>query len=312
MLRTAVSLLVFVFVVLAGQGEVSAQEVPAPAANGPAFKVGTISVKFVGTANVSEQVVRANMQLREGGDLDGSVLDHDIRNLYKTGLFEYIQTRWDQVNDHTYNLIVEVTPKFRVLTINYVGNQKLKTHTLAKEVKTKPNTALDERQVKEDSEKLRELYQKKGFNQVSITYRIDRDRTTGLGTVTFTVREGNKVKIADIRFSGNSHVKTKALRHQMDTKRWWMFSWLTGSGRFKDDQFEDDLDKLRDYYREEGFLDVDIAEDRVVFEYPHPDKLVLIINVNEGRRYHIGQITFSETRSIPPRCCAGSRARSRA
>ncbi len=297
-LRSAVSLLVFVFVVLAGRGEASAQEQPvpgqaAPGQGAPGYKVGTISVKFVGTANVSEQVVRANMQLREGGDLDGAILDHDIRNLYKTGLFEYIQTRWDQVNDRVYNLIVEVTPKFRVLSINYVGNAKLKTHTLSKEVKTKPNTALDERQVKEDSEKLRELYQKKGFNQVSITYRIDRDRSTGLGNVTFTIREGNKVKIGDIRFSGNSHIKTKTLRHQMDTKRWWMFSWLTGTGRFKDDQFEDDLDKLRDYYREQGYLDVDIAEDRVVFDYPRPDKLVLVIQVNEGRRYHIGQITFS-------------------
>jgi outer membrane protein assembly factor BamA len=38
----------------------------------------------------------------------------------------------------------------------------------------------------------------------------------------------------------------------METKKWWMFSWLTGSGRFKDDQFEDDLEKVRDYYRERG------------------------------------------------------------
>ena len=48
----------------------------------------------------------------------------------------------------------------------------------------------------------------------------------------------------------------------MDTKKWWMFSWLMDTGRFKDDQFQDDLDKLRDYYREHGYLDVEIPEEK--------------------------------------------------
>jgi outer membrane protein insertion porin family len=255
--------------------------------------VGTITVKFVGTANVNEQVVRANMQLHEGGDLDDTILDRDIRNLYKTGLFEYIQTKWERDGEKVFNLVVEVTPKFRVLTINYNGNKAVKTTRLQKEVKTKVNTALDERQVKEDSEKIREYYQKQGYNQVSVTYRIDRDRSTGFGTINFNIREGNRVKIADIRFSGNAHYKAKTLRGEMDTKRWWIFSWLTGSGRFEDDTFDDDLDKLRDFYRDEGYLDVEISEDHVTFEYPARDKLVLVIGVNEGRRYHIGQVTFA-------------------
>ena len=52
----------------------------------PAYKVGTITIKFVGTANVNEQVVRANMQLRENGEFDEVSLDKDIRSLYRTGL----------------------------------------------------------------------------------------------------------------------------------------------------------------------------------------------------------------------------------
>ncbi len=266
---------------------------PAPdQAAGAGHKVGTITVKFVGTANVNAQIVRANMQVTEGGDIDDTILDRDIRSLYKTGLFEFIETKWQKVDDKTYNLVVEVTPKFRVLAVHYEGPRKIKVARLEKEVKTKPNTALDDRQVKEDSEKIRDYYQKVGYNQVSITYRVDRDRTTGFATVVFLIKEGNRVKIADVRFVGNAHVKAKTLRGLMDTRRWWMFSWITGHGRFKDEQFEDDLDKLRDYYREGGFLDVDIAEDKVVFEYPRPTRLILRIRVNEGRQYHIGTITF--------------------
>jgi len=259
----------------------------------PGYRVGTITVKFVGTANVNEQIVRANMQVHEGGDLDDTILDRDIRNLYKTGLFEFIEIKREAVDPRTFNLVVEVTPKYRVLLVRYQGNKQVKIPRLEKEVKTRPNTALDERQVKEDSEKIRDYYQKVGYNQVSVTYRVDRDRSTGFGTVVFLIKEGNRVKIADVRFVGNAHVKAKRLRGLMDTRRWWMFSWITGHGRFKDEQFEDDLDKLRDYYREGGFLDVDIAEDKVLFEYPRPTKLVLVIRISEGRQYHIGSITFT-------------------
>ncbi len=291
--------IVFVFVVLAGAGalRLAAQDAGAPAgdanAPAPAYKVGTISVKFVGTANVNEQVVRANIQVREGGDLDETMLDRDIRALYKTGLFEFIEIKREAVDARTFNLVIEVTPKYRVLAIRFEGNKQLKTRRIEKEIKTAANTALDERQVKEDSEKLKEYYQKEGFNQVTVTYSIARDRGTGLGTVTFKIREGKKVKILAINFAGNAHVKSKALRKVMETKKWWMFSWLMDTGRFKDDQFQDDLDKLRDYYREHGYLDVEIPEERIVFSYPKSEGLVITISVNEGRQYRIGEITIT-------------------
>jgi outer membrane protein insertion porin family len=289
----------FVFVILAAAGicRVSAQEAQGQsndaAASAPAYKVGAVTVKFVGTANVNEQVVRANIQVREGGDLDETMLDRDIRALYKTGLFEFIEIKREAVDARTFNLVIEVTPKYRVLAVKYEGNKEIKTRRLEKEIKTTPNTALDERQVKEDSEKIKEYYQKEGFNQATVSYSIARDRGTGLGTITFKIREGKKVKILAVNFTGNAHVKTKALRKVMDTKKWWMFSWLMDTGRFKDDQFQDDLDKLRDYYREHGYLDVDIPEERVVFGYPKGGGLVITVAVNEGRQYHIGEITIS-------------------
>lgn len=261
-------------------------------ATAPVFKVGSITVKFVGTANVNEQVVRANMQVRESGDLDDTMLDRDIRSLYRTGLFEFIEIKRESVDGKSFNLVVEVTPKFRVLALRYEGNKRVKGTRLEKEIKTKPNTALDERQVKEDAEKIREYYQKAGYNQVSINYAVERDRATGFGTVVFKIKEGNKVKISDVRFVGNANVKARALRGVMETKKWWMFSWLTGSGRFKDDEFDDDLEKLRDYYREKGYLDVEIAQENVRFDYPSPEKLVLTVNLTEGRQYRIGEISF--------------------
>ena len=268
------------------------------------YKVGTVTVLFVGTANVNEQVVRANMQVREGGELDDTMIDRDIRSLYRTGLFEFIEVKREVLPGRVVNMVVEVTPKYRVLAVKFEGNQRVKSRRLEKDIKTKPNASLDERQIKEDAEKIREYYQKTGYNQVAINYSIERDKATGYGTVIFKIKEGPKVKIADIRFIGNEHVKPRKLRKAMETKRWWMFSWLTGTGRFKDEKFEDDLDKLRDYYREEGYLDVEILPEKVLYDYPSPSKLVLTIQVTEGRQYRIGEVTFSGNKLYPPRLLA--------
>ncbi len=301
MQRVTGPLFAFIFLLVAGVGLVRAQDAAPGAGQAPpvAYKVGTITVKFIGTAIVNEQVVRANMQLREGGDYDGSMVDRDIRALYKTGLFEFIEVKQEAASDTVFNLVVEVTPKFRVLAVRYEGNKQVKARRLEKEVKTKPNTALDERQVKEDAEKIREYYQKTGYNQVSVNYTIQRDRATSFGTVVFKIKEGAKVKIAAIKFAGNAHIKSKALAGEMETKKWNWFSWLTDTGRFKDDQFDDDLEKVRDYYREQGYLDVEIPQNKVTFSYPNPTHLVITIAVSEGRRYRIGDISITGSKLHP-------------
>ncbi len=261
-------------------------------AQGPAARIGTITIRFVGMANVSEQIVRANIALREDNELDEALIDRDIRSLYKTGLFEFIEVKREALPGNVVNLVLEVTPKFRVLAINFEGAKKYKDRRLSKEIKTAPNGALDERQVKDDAQKIYEFYQKNGYNQAQVTQSIDRNRSTGFGTVTFKIKEGAKVRISTISFVGNDHVKAKKLRKEMETKKWHMFSWLTGGGRLKNDEFDEDLTKLRDYYKEEGYLDIEIAEDKITFDYPKADRLVITLRVNEGRLYKIGDISF--------------------
>ncbi len=260
--------------------------------SGPAPRIGTISIKFVGMANVSEQIVRANIALREDSELDEALIDRDIRSLYKTGLFEFIEVKRESKPRNVVNLVIEVTPKFRVLAIKYEGIKAYRDRRLSKEIKTVLNGALDERQIKDDAQKLYEFYQKNGYNQAQVTYSIDRNRSTGFATVTYKVREGAKVKIRAVNFVGNDHVKAKKLRKEMETRKWHMFSWLTGSGRLKDDTFDEDLIKLRDYYKEQGYLDVEIAEDKITFDYPKADSLVITIRVVEGRQYRLGDIAF--------------------
>ena len=297
-------LLAIFFVFSAVPGLLAQAELPAgpqQQAPAPVQHIGTITIKFVGMANVSEQIVRANMALREDTELDEALIDRDIRSLYKTGLFEFIETKREARPGNVVNLVLEVTPKFRILSIQFEGNKVYKERRLIKEIKSVANGALDERQIKDDAQKLYEFYQKNGYNQAQVTYSVDRNRSTGFGAVTFKVREGAKVRISAINFVGNDHLKARKLRKEMETKKWHIFSWLTGGGRLKDDEFDDDLGKLRDYYKEQGYLDIEIAEDKITFDYPSASRLVVTIRVNEGRQYKLGDISFTGNKLYPSR-----------
>lgn len=255
--------------------------------------VGEIVIRFIELENITQEVVRANMQTREGQVYDETLIDSDIRSLYRTGLFEYIEVKRDFTAPGRVDLVFEVRPKYRIGSVVFQGADSVRTRRLVRETTVRQNAALDERVVRLDAEALHEFYQRRGFSQASVTYEIDRNSLTGMGVVTFQIDEGVRVRISAIRFTGNESLSDRSLRKVMDTGRWHVFSWLTGTGRFKDYVFQDDLDKLRDFYREEGFLDVEISEENVFFDNPTEKRLEIVIGIREGRRYSVGQIGIS-------------------
>jgi outer membrane protein insertion porin family len=258
----------------------------------PAQEVGTISVRYLDLQNLSTEVALANLRARTGAPFSEALLDRDVRTLFETGLFESVDIRREIVGNRV-NLIYELRPKYRVGSIIFDGNKRISVRRLTREVKTMENGGLDERQVRADAQALFEFYQKSGFSGATIDYSIERNPATGRGSVTFKINEGTKVRIGKVNFEGNENLTGRKLRSKMDTASWHWFSWLTGGGRFKDDQFDEDLDKVRDLYREEGFLDVEISRSAVRLDYPKADRMNITIPVVEGRRYRVGAISFS-------------------
>ncbi len=273
---------------------------PAQTAEGNAPTVRRVEVKFTGVATVTEAIVRANMSLREGMPYDETIVDRDIRSLYRTGLFEFVEVRRSPAPNGQVDVVFEVRPKPRVGAIRFEGNRRVSTRRLEAETTIRNNFALDERMVKDDTDKLLEYYRKNGYSQAEVDYVIERNPVTGFGTVVFKINEGEKVKIGRVEFVGNERVGNRALRKQMQVKRWWFLSWLTGSGRFDDRKFDEDLDKVRDFYRERGYLDVEIDANKIVFSYPSANRMTITIPVKEGRQYRIGEIQVSGVKLFPP------------
>jgi outer membrane protein insertion porin family len=252
-------------------------------------KIEKIEIRHVGPPAASDELIRANIRVKVGDSYSRIGIDDDVRTLYSTGLFFNIRVVEERVAEGV-NLIYVVQGKPVLTDIRFEGNKEYANKKLLKKVTSKIGEPLDERKIFTDSQEIQKMYQKNGFQKTVVKYRTDIDNEAGRGKVTFEVAETPKVRIARVDFDGAKAFPEKKLRKVIKTRKRWMFSWITGSGVLKDEQFEDDKDKLAEFYHDEGFIDFEIRD--IKFEYPDPSHMVIRFQILEGQKYKVGSIQF--------------------
>ncbi len=254
-------------------------------------KIDRVDVKYVGPASVSEQFVRANIRTKAGDTYFPAATEDDIHALYTTGQFYNIRATLDQGDSGGVILTYTVQARPRLTDIKIEGNKKVSASKIRKKITVKTGQPLDEQKLFTDSQEIKKLYEKYGYAGSQVKYVPNIDETTGRGSVTFEITEAPKIKIVSLDFIGAAAFTQKQLRGQLKTKRHWMWSWLTGNGVYKEDQFEDDRDLLTDYYHNHGYLDFEIKNVRL--DHPNTNSMVIRFFVYEGRQYKVGSITFT-------------------
>jgi outer membrane protein insertion porin family len=254
-------------------------------------KVDRVAVRFVGPASVSEQYIRSNIKTKTGSTYFPGSTQDDVHSLYGTGQFYNIRVAVDQTDagDVVLTYIVQVRP--RITDIKFEGNEKLSNNKLKKKVTVKTGDALDEQKLFTIVQEIKKLYEKNGLADTQVKYVLNIEETTGHGIVTFHIDESPKVKIQRIEVLGASAFPQKELRGELKLKRRWMFSWLTGSGYFQQDDFDGDADRLSDYYRNHGYLDFEVKD--VKLDHPTTNLLNIKYYVDEGRQYKVGNVKIT-------------------
>ncbi|HUA38999.1 MAG TPA: outer membrane protein assembly factor BamA [Candidatus Sulfopaludibacter sp.] len=264
---------------------------PAVWSQSAGLKIDRVDIKYVGPASVSEQFIRSNIRLKAGDFYNASASEADIRGLYSTGQFYNIRVGLDQAGDGGVVLTYIVQARPRLTEIKIEGNKKLSASKIRKKITAKVGQPLDEQKLFTDSQEIQKLYEKYGYAGTKVKYVVDVDENAGRGTATFQIAEQPKVKIVKIEFIGAAAFSQRELRKQLKTRERWMFSWLTGSDVYKEDQFADDRDALTDFYRSHGYLDFEIKD--VKLEHPTPKTMDIRFFVFEGRQYKVGSVKFT-------------------
>ena len=256
-----------------------------------------IEIRHVGPPAASESLIRANIRLKEGDVYTGTGVDDDVRSLYSTGYFHNIQIRWESADQGGIKLIYVLQGKPVITEIRFQGNDQYSRRKLMKKVTTKVGDPLDEMKLFRDAMEIEKMYQKSGYQRTKVSYQPDIDPEAGRGAITFVIEEAPKVKIDDVEFVGAEAFSQRKLRKVIKTRRHWIFSWITGSGVLKEEEFVADRERLAAFYQGEGYIDFEIKD--VQFDYISPKKMVVRWIVDEGQQYRVGSVDIQGNTVFP-------------
>ena len=145
---------------------------------------------------------------------------------------------------------------------------------------------LDQQQVKDSVERLRLVYEEDGYYNariIPVIKTLDEERKS----LSFFIQEGPRARVKTVAFDGAKAIPKKKLKKPLFTREYsWLFSWFDDSGIYKKDEITNDVERVRQAYLDEGYLNVqvgtptvDLSEDKKWFTIRFP--------VIEGPRFKL-------------------------
>lgn len=218
-----------------------------------------------------------------------------ISSLFATGFFDDIR-----VETEGSNVIIEVTerPVVTQLTIN--GARDLNKDQIKKSLRVNgfgESYVYDQAVLNMAIQSLKQEYFSRGKYSAEIeskVTRLERNRVA----VELNITEGKSAAIKEIRVVGAKQFAEDDIidEFSLTTGNW--VSWLTQDDQYSKQKLSGDLEKLRAYYQNQGFLEFNIDSTQVAIS-PDKESVFLTININEGDKFTIGEIRFGGDLGVP-------------
>ncbi len=240
----------------------------------------------------ADQVV-AWSGLEAGKEISKEGISAAVRKLAALNKFSEIFAYKNEVKGGI-ELILNLSEYPRLAGIEFSGAKELKPKDLKEEIDLRVGDFLTPGAVTRAKLKLKDKYQSEGYFNATVNTDSTTFSAGGRQTLVFKIVEGKKVKVHSIKIEGNHQVSADDLRHGWKTKT---DNWIR-SGTFKRPEFEEDLQKLVDNYRDKGFLDAQVLDQRKDF-VEDGKKLDITIKVSEGPQYEVGKLSWEGNTVFP-------------
>ncbi len=242
----------------------------------------TRQIDIQGLQRYDRALILSRLQTKEGAVFNRDTLQEDIQRLYKTGFFSDIQFTEELVDGGLkLTLIVEESQVIQVFEIE--GNKEFDDSTLLKEFRLRVGDLFSRYLLQVDMESIKKKYKEKGYNFVDVSEVVKP--VPGGVQVLLNLREGPRVTVELIDTTGNVAFEDHELIDVMKTQE---NAWYA-SHPFQEEYLQDDVERVKAFYRSEGFLDAQAAVEDVHYSTDKTD-VTVTIHVDEGMRYQIKEI----------------------
>ena len=279
-----ISLFIFTIFTLVNSSAFSADDIGARV---NLFKIDRIDV--VGNKKVEKEAILEKIGSKPGMTLDNFLLKKDLEKIYSMKYFENVEAHQETQNGLNI-LQFKLKEKPIITKITFEGNDGLSDDDLKGQVKSKVFTILDTTTIKTDVQALLKFYEEKGYFLASVDFQEKKLNEENIELI-FNIKEFDKVKVKKINFLGNIAFKDEELKSILQTQEDTLFSFMSGSGNFKEINFQNDIERMKYFYRMKGYLQINIGTPEITVS--EDKKWVFItMKIQEGPQFTVNKITF--------------------
>lgn len=243
-------------------------------------------IRVEGLQRIAPGTVFNYLPIKVGDTLTEVSAREAIQSLFKTGFFQDVRLeRKDNV------LIVQVVERPSIDSIKISGTKEIDDKTLLqslKEVGLSEGRVFNNSLLDKTEQELKRQYFSRGRYAVNIKTTVtslERNRVA----IRIDVNEGEVAKIRGINIVGNHVFKDAVLRKTFTLNTPTLFSFFTKKDQYSKQQLAADLEGLRNFYQNQGYLDFVIDSTQVSIT-PDKQDIYVTVNITEGRKYKVTEV----------------------
>ncbi|MBK7114715.1 MAG: outer membrane protein assembly factor BamA [Proteobacteria bacterium] len=257
------------------------------------FTVGDIRVE--GLQRITEGTVYNYLPVNIGDDLGTQRLREAMRALYATGFFRNVELRRDGDT-----LVVVVKERPSIESFELKGNKDFKTEELTKSLRNLGLAAgktFDRAVLEELRGYLTEQYFSRGKYGVTIDTQVEEQPDNRV-RIKIDIKEGARARIRQINIVGNTKFKEKDILESFELKTPKWNNWWKQNTRYSRESLSGDLEKLKSWYQDRGYANMDIESAQVTIS-PEKDDMFITVSVKEGEIYKIADASIAGQTIVP-------------
>lgn len=252
-------------------------------------------IRVEGIQRTEPGTVFSYLPVRAGDTFTEEQATEAVRKLFATGFFSDVKI---EVENNV--IVVRVDERPAIADITFTGIKEFDKDTLKlslRDVGLGEGLIFDRSTLERAEQELKRQYLSRGKYGAQITTTVTPLERNRVG-LNFAVEEGDIAKIREIRIFGNQTFKTSELLDQFQLTTPGIFTWYTKSDQYSKQKLSADLESLRSFYMDRGYLDFNIDSTQVSIS---PDKkdIYVTINLTEGQKYTVSSVRLAGNLILP-------------
>jgi outer membrane protein insertion porin family len=255
-----------------------------------AFEAFTVSdIRLVGIQRVEPGTVFGYLPIKVGERLDEGSASRAVRALYATGFFNDVRFEVDKDV-----LVIYLSERPTIASVEISGAKDLSSEVLLKALRDLglgESRIFDRALLDRADQEIKRQYLARGRYSATVTPTItplERNRVA----VSLAISEGDVAKITQIRIVGNKAFTETELIDELTLSTPTWLSWYTKSDQYAREKLAGDLERLRSFYLNRGFLEFSIDSTQVSIDADR-ERVYITANITEGERYTVTGFKFS-------------------